>query len=88
VRIRFWVLETERGHVPRNMNGVVLYLRVSDTPITDQEELYNTRLLTNHIAIIDFLPEQRGKMVYVACRWENKRGVEGDWSPIQSIMIP
>jgi hypothetical protein len=88
IEVRFWVLETGRGHVPKNMNGVVLYTLVSDTPITHQEELHNTRLLTRHIEVITFPPECRGKTVYVACRWESEKGEEGDWSPIQSIVIP
>jgi hypothetical protein len=88
IEIDFWVLETGKHHVPRNMNGVVLYTLVSDTPITNQADLHNTRLLTKHTNVLTFPPEQQGKMLYVACCWENRRGVEGDWSAIQSIRIP
>jgi hypothetical protein len=88
ILLRFWVLETGRGHVPKNMNGVVVYSQVSDTPITNQKDLHTSQLLTSHITVLSFPPELRGKMVYVACRWENGQGVEGEWSPIQSFMIP
>jgi hypothetical protein len=88
LQIRFWVLETEKKAIPRNMNGVVVYRKVSDTPITDQKELIQTELLTTHIGTLHFEPHERGKMVYVACRWENSKGKEGEWSPIQSFMIP
>jgi hypothetical protein len=66
----------------------VLYSQVSDTPITNQADLHTTQLLTNHITVLTFPPELRGKMLYVACRWENGEGKEGDWSPIQCILIP
>jgi hypothetical protein len=88
LQIRFWVLETGKKAVPKNMNGVVVYRKVSDTPITDQEELTKTALLTAHIETLHFEPHERGKMVYVACRWESRTGEEGEWSPIQSFMIP
>jgi hypothetical protein len=88
VAIRFWVLETGKGHVPENMNGVVVYSCVSDTPITSHADLHDSKLLTRHVSVLTFPPEMRGKTVYVACRWENGGGKEGDWSPIQSIVIP
>jgi hypothetical protein len=87
IELRFWVLETGQAHVPDTMGGVVVYTRVSDTPITSQTDLHDSRLLTSHISILSFPPELRGKTVYVACRWESKRGVEGEWSPIQSFII-
>jgi hypothetical protein len=87
IKLRFWVQETGQARVPANMTGVMLYWLISDTPIERHEELYNTRLLTNHISLLNFAPDQRGKTLYVACRWENRKGM-GDWSIIQSIIIP
>jgi hypothetical protein len=88
IKVRLWVLETNEARIPYNMNGVVVYTLVSDTPITNQEDLRTTRLVTKHIDVLSFPPEARGKTVYVACRWENAKGEEGEWSPIQSIVIP
>jgi hypothetical protein len=88
IQIRLWVLETEKHAIPANMNGVVAYWLVSDTPITEQKELICTKLITKHIDVLHFAPEERGKTVYVACRWESERGKEGEWSPIQSFVVP
>jgi hypothetical protein len=88
LELRFWVLETGKHAVPKNMNGVVVYWQVSDTPVTDQADLASSRLLTRHIEVLPFLPAERGKTVYIACRWENNTGKRGDWSPIQSFVVP
>jgi hypothetical protein len=87
IEIRFWVQETGRGHVPKNMRGVSLYTLISDKPITKQDDLHSHRLLTKHINIISFPPDQQGKTVYMACRWQNHGGKEGEWSPIHCIMV-
>jgi hypothetical protein len=89
VRMRFWVLETGEERVPKNMNGVMLYTLISDTPITNQEDLRFLMLLTNHLTTLSFHPADRSKTVYLACRWEGKSGGSvGEWSPVQSIVIP
>jgi hypothetical protein len=31
---------------------------------------------------------QRGKTVYIAAAWQNERGNIGQWSDIQSVVIP
>jgi hypothetical protein len=87
VKLKFWVQETDKAHVPANMNGVVVHWLISDTPIENQEELHNSRLLTKHLSILNFAPNQRGKTLYVACRWENRKG-KGEWSIIKSVVIP
>jgi hypothetical protein len=88
IQIRFWVLETGEKAVPMNMNGVVVYRKVSDTPITEQKELTGSELHSNHISTLHFEPHERGKTVYVACRWESRASKEGEWSPIQSFVVP
>jgi hypothetical protein len=88
LKIRFWELETQAKGVPKGMNGVVVNWKVSDTPITDQALLTESRLLSRHIEVLHFEPHERGKTVYAACRWENIKGERGEWSPIQSFVVP
>jgi hypothetical protein len=86
--VRLWVLETGEAFIPKHMAGVVVYWQVSDTPITRHEDLHQSRLLTKHIDVLSFPPEDAGKDVYVSCRWENTKGEEGEWVPIQVMKVP
>jgi hypothetical protein len=88
LQIRLWVLETNEAFIPRNMNGAVIYWQVSDTPVTRHDDLHQSRLLTKHIDVLSFPPEDSGRDVYVSARWENTKGEEGEWVPIQVMKIP
>jgi hypothetical protein len=37
---------------------------------------------------LEFIEAQRGKTVYIAAAWQNERGLIGQWSEIQSAVIP
>jgi hypothetical protein len=37
---------------------------------------------------LEFRKEDRGKTVYIAAAWQNERGNIGQWSDIQSAIIP
>jgi hypothetical protein len=37
---------------------------------------------------LEFTEEERGKTVYIAATWQNERGIIGNWSEIQSAVIP
>ena len=61
---------------------------VSDTPVVDQNALFHSKLATRSPHKFAFPPEQRGKTVYLAARWQNRRGELGPWSAIVSAIIP
>jgi hypothetical protein len=86
--IRLWVLETGDAFIPKNMAGVMICWKISDTVITRHEDLHNSQLLTKHIDVLSFPQEDSGKYVYVSCRWVNTKGEQGEWAPIQVMRIP
>ncbi|MDR1525582.1 MAG: hypothetical protein LBS79_10080 [Tannerella sp.] len=69
-------------------NGAVIYCAVSDTPVTDQNRLMQSKLVTRSPGNLDFSPGERGRIVYLAGRWQNRRGELGPWSEIVSAVIP
>jgi hypothetical protein len=73
---------------PAYTNGAVLFWSVSDTPITNQEELTTSELVTRTPYILSFSPAERGKMVYMAGRWQITAGKKGPWSEVVSAVIP
>jgi hypothetical protein len=51
-------------------------------------ELTNSVLATRTPHILEFTELDRGKTVYIAMRWQNKKGHKGPPSEIQSAIIP
>ena len=80
--------DTGSSVIPYYLNGAVIYYSVSDTPVTGQTELPHSRLATRSPLELIFEPEQRGKTVYFAARWQNRWGELGPWSEIVSAVIP
>jgi hypothetical protein len=79
---------TESRRIPYGMNGAVISLKVSDTPITDPKQLDRTELATKSPHVSYFDEKDRGKTVYIALQWQNESGVRGEFSEIQSAIIP
>ena len=80
--------DTGSSAIPYYLTGAVIYYTVSDTPVTDQAELSLSRLATRSPVNLIFESTQRGKTVYIAARWQNRRGELGPWSEIVSAIIP
>jgi hypothetical protein len=80
--------DTGSSVIPYYLSGAVIYYAVSDTPAVNQNELPYARLATRSPLELIFNPEQRGKTVYLAARWQNGRGELGPWSEIVSAIIP
>jgi hypothetical protein len=87
VRMTVWVEETGEQRIPRDMDGIVLFTRISDAPIAETSELHESQRHTTHRFILNYPQELRGKTVYYSLRWE-KTGALGPWSLIQSFVIP
>ncbi|MDR3325280.1 MAG: hypothetical protein LBS82_04780 [Spirochaetaceae bacterium] len=83
-----WVEETGEQRIPRDMDGLMLFTRISDEPITETSELHESQRYTTHRFILDYPQELRGKTVYCSLRWESASNVLGPWSLIGSFMIP
>ncbi|MDR2785477.1 MAG: hypothetical protein LBB83_06145 [Treponema sp.] len=80
--------DTGSSVIPYYLTGAVLFYLISDTPVTSQNELTHSKLASRSPHEFIFEPEQRGKMVYMAARWQNRRGELGPWSDIVSAPIP
>lgn len=88
LNVAFEDRDTGKSNVPYYLTGAVIYYFISDTPITSQELLAYSRLATRSPFELVFDPTERGKTVYLAARWQNRRGELGPWSEIVSAVIP
>jgi hypothetical protein len=78
-----------KGSKPEGVVGARIYYCVSDTPLTDQEELSWSKWATKCPHIIRFRESDRGKRVYFALKWEiRKENGESPWSEILSEIVP
>ncbi|MDR1867488.1 MAG: hypothetical protein LBQ77_04380 [Treponema sp.] len=80
--------ESEKRGKPDFASGAVLFYVVSDTPISNPEDLQKTELITRMSHTLNFSPTDRGKTVYMAGRWQNAKGDKGPWSEVYSAIIP
>jgi hypothetical protein len=54
----------------------------------DGKSLQHHRFTRRRKEKIVFDAEDSGKTVYVCCRYENRKGEEGQWGPVVSAIIP
>lgn len=73
---------------PTGVHGAEIAWAVLDTPPVDWSELNNSAFDTQTPYQFTFDGSQRGKKLYFALRWENTRGVKGNWSEIYETVIP
>jgi hypothetical protein len=80
--------DTESRAIPYGMNGAVISWDILDTPPVEPEALRRSELATRSPHLLHFREEDRGKRVYIAMQWQNESGVKGDFTEIQSTIIP
>jgi hypothetical protein len=73
---------------PYGIAGALIFWAVLDHPPAGIEELTNSFLATRTPAILEFSEQERGKTVYIAMRWQNRKGRVGPASEIQSAIVP
>jgi hypothetical protein len=88
LNVAFENRDTGSSTRPYYLTGAVVYYTLSPTPIVNANELAGSRLATRSPCRLAFEPEQRGKTVYLAARWQNRRGELGPWSEIVSAIVP
>jgi hypothetical protein len=74
--------------IPYGYNGAVVSWSVSDTPVTDPKNLTRSELATRGPHVLHFEEEDRGKTVYLALQWQNEKGEKGDFTAIQTAIVP
>jgi hypothetical protein len=88
LHIAFENRDTGSSIKPYYLTGAVIYYALSPTPIFHANELTSSRLATRSPCLLTFAPEQRGQTLYLAARWQNRRGELGPWSETVSAIIP
>lgn len=73
---------------PKNCHGVEVKYAILESKPNDWEQLTNSAFCTASPLKLTFNGEQRGKILYFACRWENNIGQKGPWSEIFFVIIP
>jgi hypothetical protein len=80
--------ESGRKAKPEGVHGVEIKTVILEAPATEWEQLTDSLFFTKTPGRVSFTGKQRGKMLSLAGRWENTRGVKGPWSEIITIIIP
>jgi hypothetical protein len=78
----------ERRMKPEGVHGAEIRWDFSDVPVVEPEKLIRSGFDTASPYTIEFSGEDRGRMVYIALRWENTRGEKGPWSEIINAIVP
>jgi hypothetical protein len=79
---------TKSSAIPYGFNGAVVSWDVSGTPVTDPKKLTRSELATRSPHVLHFEEEDRGKTVYIALQWQNESGEKGDFTAVQTAIIP
>ncbi|MDR1839169.1 MAG: hypothetical protein LBQ93_06250 [Treponema sp.] len=88
VLVNFWVKgETHRAK-PTGYDGAVIVWDVLDTPPARPDDLTLHTMASRTPHAIEFDETERGRTVYIAAAWQNERGNIGQWSEIQSAVVP
>jgi hypothetical protein len=74
--------------IPYGYDGAVVSWDVSGTPVTDPKKLTRSELATRSPHTLLFEEEDRGKTVYIALQWQNESGKKGEFSAVQTAIIP
>jgi hypothetical protein len=73
---------------PYGIDGAAIIFAALDAPPADHSALTCSVLATRTPHIIECTEEERGKTLYVAACWQNKKGQKGPWSEIISAIVP
>jgi hypothetical protein len=88
VIVNFWIKGADHKAKPEGYDGAVFIWDVLDAPPSDPGDLTLHTMAYKTPHAIPFEEEERGRTVYIASAWQNKRDNIGQWSEIQSAIIP
>ena len=88
IEVIFQDQNTRSREKPYGYTGAVIAYAMLDTPPRNQEELIHTVLATKTPYTFTFKENDRGKIVYFALRWQNRKGQLGPWTEIMSTIVP
>jgi hypothetical protein len=88
VLVNFWIKGQTHRAKPTGYDGAVIVWDVLDSPPANPHVLTQHTMASRTSHALEFDEEDRGKTVYIALAWQNERGLTGQWSEIQSAVIP
>jgi hypothetical protein len=88
VSVYFKVLGAQSRAKPAGYHGAIIAYDVLDNPPQRYEELTRRVTATRTPCTLEFDVTERGKAMYAALHWQNRRGNDGAWSKIQSEIVP
>ena len=86
--VNFWVKGSTSRAKPKGYDGAVIVWDVLDAPPSSPDDLNRHTLASRTPYALHFAESERGKTAYIALCWQNARGNIGQWSEIQSAVIP
>jgi hypothetical protein len=88
LKVHFHDINSADKAKPYGTNGAIIAYAVLDTPPASPNDLTRDVLATRTPHILEFTEQERGKTVYVAICWQNKKGEKGPYSEIESAIVP
>ena len=88
IRLSFRDSGSGKRGKPPGVYGVEISWEILNTPPVNREELIHSTFTALSTFNLRFLGQERGKIVYFSSRYINTRGEKGEWSGIQSVLIP
>jgi hypothetical protein len=88
VEIRFQDEATPDSRaIPYGCNGCLLNFTVAATRITDYAALTSTKLMTRSPWTLGLTPDEEGKFLSCAVRYQNEKGELGPWGEVQHTVV-
>jgi hypothetical protein len=86
--VDFWVRGAVNKAKPRHYDGAVIIWGLRDTMPQFPEDLVHHAMASRTPFTLRFEETDRGKKAWVACCWQNERGITGAWSAYNSAIVP
>jgi hypothetical protein len=88
VLVNFWIKGQTHRAKPEGYDGAVIVWDMLDAPPANPAALTQHTMASRTPHALMFGETERGMTVYIAAAWQNRRGITGHWSEIQSAVIP
>jgi hypothetical protein len=88
LQIVFYDMGSVSKAKPYGVSGAVVAYAVLDAPPANSDALTRIVVATRTPHVLEFTEQERGKSVYLAICWLNRRGQRGPWSAIKSAIVP
>jgi hypothetical protein len=88
VVVNFWIKGQTHKAKPAHYDGALIVWAVLDAPPKAVGSLTRHTMASRTPHALEFDETERGRTVYIALSWQNERANIGQWSEIQSAVIP